>query len=320
MPPLEKMFTQYVKKRGHCLKLSAHTACLGSGLLVAVLGYCLRVRLEVLGIVERQDWELEGRREYLVGLAVTTVVLGFICTLAAVLGILNLLLDLSAHITLDIIFAVLTLAEVGVALASFMLRSWVRSDIPPERADCEEDLRNAVIVTGKLLPIIGFLFLVSAVAKSVCIVINRVESSGVENHVNHAGSSNPEKEEMNTMNQITGAVSKSDSGNSNFNCSNSLFGRPQSEGNGGSTVSSTTRTESLPVKTKTTVQITTTEVPGDVFSEATAAASFQQRSYAGEPRLQHPEFSGYYDNEEECSPRVVVFPAFATVPSAPPVP
>ncbi|XP_054930493.1 uncharacterized protein [Dermacentor andersoni] len=295
MPPLEKMFTQYVKKRGHCLKLSAHTACLGSGLLVAVLGYCLRVRLEVLGIVERQDWELEGRREYLVGLAVTTVVLGFICTLAAVLGILNLLLDLSAHIT-------------------------VRSDIPPERADCEEDLRNAVIVTGKLLPIIGFLFLVSAVAKSVCIVINRVESSGVENHVNHAGSSNPEKEEMNTMNQITGAVSKSDSGNSNFNCSNSLFGRPQSEGNGGSTVSSTTRTESLPVKTKTTVQITTTEVPGDVFSEATAAASFQQRSYAGEPRLQHPEFSGYYDNEEECSPRVVVFPAFATVPSAPPVP
>ncbi|XP_075543526.1 uncharacterized protein LOC142577986 [Dermacentor variabilis] len=198
MPSLEKMLTQHVKKRGHCLKLSAHTVSLGSGLLVAVLGYCLRERLQVLGIVERRDWELEGRREYLVGLAATTMVLGFMCTLTGVLGILNLLLDLSAHITLDIIFAVLTLAEVGVALASFMLRTWVRSDIPPERADCEEDLRNAVIVTGKLLPIIGFLFLVSAVAKSVCIVINRVESSGVENHVNHAGSSNPEKEEMNT--------------------------------------------------------------------------------------------------------------------------
>ncbi|XP_075543879.1 uncharacterized protein LOC142578369 [Dermacentor variabilis] len=137
----------------------------GSGLLVAVLGYCLRERLEELGIVVRQDWELEGRREYLVGLAATTVVLGFMCTLAGVLGILNLLLDLSAHIMLDIIFAVLTLAEVGVALASFMLRTWVRSDIPPKRADCEEDLRNAVIVTGKLLPTIGFLFLASAVAK-----------------------------------------------------------------------------------------------------------------------------------------------------------
>ncbi|XP_075543525.1 uncharacterized protein LOC142577985 [Dermacentor variabilis] len=247
------------------------------------------------------------------------MVLGFMCTLAGVLGILNLLLDLSAHITLDIIFAVLTLAEVGVALASFMLRTWVRSDIPPERADCEEDLRNAVIVTGKLLPIIGFLFLVSAVAKSVCIVINRVESSGVENHVNHAGSSNPEKEEMNTMNQITRAVSKSNSGNSNFNCSNLLFGRPQSEGNGGSTVSSTTRMVCLPVTTKTTVQIASTEVPGDVFGEASAAATFQHRSSAGEPRLEHAEFSGYYDNEEERSPSAVVFPAFATVPSAPPV-
>ncbi|XP_049522075.1 uncharacterized protein LOC119450658 isoform X2 [Dermacentor silvarum] len=319
MTSLKKTFHQYLKKRGRCLKLSAYTASLGSGLLVAVLGYCLRERLEVLGIVERQDWELEGRRQYLVGLAATTVVLGFICTLAAVLGIGNLLLDLSAHITLDIIFGVLALAEVGVALASFLLRTWVNSDIAPERADCEEDLRNAVIVTGRLLPMIGFLFLASAVSQSLCIAINRVESSRAGNHANHEGTGNPEKEEMNTMNQITAAMSKSNSGNGNVNCSNLLSGQPQSEGNGVYIVSSTTRMDSLSVTTKTSFEMASTEVTRDAFSEVTTAAPFRQQSSGGEPRLERPEFSGYYDNEEECSPRFNVLPAFATVPSAPSV-
>ncbi|KAL1466830.1 hypothetical protein MTO96_042484 [Rhipicephalus appendiculatus] len=164
MPCFRKTFNQCISKRGHCIKLSAYAACLGSCLLVAALGFCLRHRLEVLGILWNQNMD-QGHQQYLVGLAVIVVALGLTCALIAVVGVTISLLDKSTHMALDVIFGVLMLAEVGVAAASFMLMTWVHTDIAPEKDDCEESPRNILIITEKLLPAMGALFLISAVTQ-----------------------------------------------------------------------------------------------------------------------------------------------------------
>lgn len=327
MPSPRKTFYQCISKSGHGIKLSAYATCLGNGLLVASLGFCLRYRLEVLGILWNQQLD-QGHQQYLAGLGATAVVLGFTSALVAVVGITISLLDRSTHITLDVISGVLILAEFGVASASFMLMTWVHTDIAPEEGDCEESPRNIAIVTCKLLPAMGVLFLASAVAQTVTILINRLEQSQGQMYTSHGGSSNLQKEEMISMNNVTGssAVDESNSLSGHLSCSSTPLDQSPSRSKRVYTISYATQQKShveaavsSPATAHSTSQVASTENARDASSQASVTATFQQEFSGPGPGAVRPAFSGCYDNEEYSSSHH--FDSFGSdcfIPSAPP--
>ncbi|XP_037277858.1 uncharacterized protein LOC119170722 isoform X1 [Rhipicephalus microplus] len=327
MPSTTKTYNQCISKRGHAIKLSAYATCLGSSLLVASLGFCLRHRLEVLAILWNQTMD-QGHQRYLLGLAVIAVVLGFSCALVAVVGVTISLLDRSTHMALDVIFAVLILAEVGIAAASFMLMTWIHTDVAPEKDDCEESLRNVVIVTDKLLPAIGSLFLLSSVTQAMIVLINRLEQQQDQLSNSLEGSINLQKDEMIPMENVTGfsSVDESNSLSTYLDCSTTSLDQSPSKAKRVFTISSATQQKShigaaasSLATAHSTSQIPTTGRPRDAFNEASVTATIQQEFSGPGPGSVHPEFSGCYDNEQYApSHHNDSFVGECFIPSAPP--
>ncbi|KAH6936021.1 hypothetical protein HPB50_012522 [Hyalomma asiaticum] len=303
---------------------------IGSGLLVTLFGFCLRYRLQVLDAAWSQHTD-DGCERYLIGLAVSAVVLGFTCALAAVLGIVISQLDRSTHLMLDVFSGVLILTEVGAASASFMLMTWVHNGIAPEKPDCEEGLRNLVIVTDKLLPTIGSLFVASAVAQTVTILVNRVVKRQVPVHTDREDSGDLEKEEMHTLNPLTRSSTMDQSSSwsgAGFSCSSTQLRQSPSKAKRRSAVPSTTRLEpqvkaasSLPSSVHSPPEKAKAEAANDPSPEASTPATFIRKSSGQGPGLVHPEFSGYYDNEGfSSSQQFDSICSDSSIPSAPPMP
>ncbi|XP_077557961.1 uncharacterized protein LOC144173377 [Haemaphysalis longicornis] len=302
-----KNLTECILLRCTCFKLSAHITSLCGGLVVAVLAYLSLTRLNVLSM-DSQRWGLHGHQRALVVLAVIAVVLGSASALAAVLGCVDTLLARRPHRALDVVAAILILAQIGAGSAGFTLMTWVRNDIPQRRTNCKDCLRNIIFVCNNLLPVIGCLLLVSALAQAIAIVSNRVGKPRAELQAKLDRANQLEEYKMRTMNdfidKLVPAKSHSWGGDLNLGYSGgTLFDEARAARQSGGATSAPRMklrfggTKTQPSRIRPPIEIVITEAPPDANSRAAAAAAFQRNSMGEGKTLALPDFSHYANVE-----------------------
>lgn len=275
------------------------------GLAVAVLAYLSLTRLNVLSM-DSQRWGLHGHQRALVVLAVIAVVLGSASALAAVLGCVDTLMARRPHRTLDIVGAILILAQIGAGSTGFTLMTWVQNDIPQRRTNCKDCLRNIIFVCNNLLPVIGCLLLMSALAQAIAVVANRVGKPRAELQAKLDRANQLEEYKMRTMTDFIEKLvpEKSHSWGGNLNYSGgSLFNEARS-GRQSAGATSAPRmklrfggTKTQPSRIRPPIEIVITEAPPDAESRAAAAAAFRRNSMGEGRTLALPDFSQYANVE-----------------------